>query len=120
MEFEWVYAGWNAIPGPEFHPRATTGKIGSSRFVPLERAPARRAATTATRVTTVASNAVLPLYAARFAHMTRREKLESMLADSPDDPFLRYALALALDSEGDTTGAIAKLAAGHIRKDRVR
>lgn len=41
--------------------------------------------------------------------MNRREKLEAMLAGSPDDPFLRYALALALASEGDVPGAIARL-----------
>ncbi|HEY3966476.1 MAG TPA: tetratricopeptide repeat protein [Planctomycetaceae bacterium] len=41
--------------------------------------------------------------------MTRREKLETMLAGSPDDPFLRYALALALASEGDAPGAIVRL-----------
>jgi len=37
--------------------------------------------------------------------MTRREKLEAMLVDSPDDPFLKYALALALAAEGNTSGA---------------
>lgn len=31
--------------------------------------------------------------------MTRREQLEAMLADSPQDTFLRYALAMELDSE---------------------
>jgi predicted Zn-dependent protease len=41
--------------------------------------------------------------------MTRREKLEAMLAGSPDDPFLRYALALELASAGDPVGAIARL-----------
>jgi Tfp pilus assembly protein PilF len=33
--------------------------------------------------------------------MNRREKLEALLVESPDDPFLRYALALAFVSEGD-------------------
>lgn len=37
--------------------------------------------------------------------MNRREKLEALLAESPDDPFLRYALALALVSEGNAAGA---------------
>lgn len=41
--------------------------------------------------------------------MNRREKLETMLAASPDDPFLRYALALALAGEGDTPAAISRL-----------
>lgn len=41
--------------------------------------------------------------------MTRREKLETMLAAAPQDPFLRYALALAMASEGDAAGAIARL-----------
>ena len=31
--------------------------------------------------------------------MSRREQLESMLADSPDDIFLRYALAMELENE---------------------
>ena len=29
--------------------------------------------------------------------MSRREQLEAMLADTPDDTFLRYALAMELD-----------------------
>ena len=33
--------------------------------------------------------------------MTRREQLESMLADSPEDTFLRYALAMELENEGE-------------------
>ena len=33
--------------------------------------------------------------------MNRREKLEAMLAEAPDDTFLRYALALAHLSEGN-------------------
>jgi thioredoxin-like negative regulator of GroEL len=32
---------------------------------------------------------------------TRREKLEAMLADEPGDQFLRYALALELEKEGE-------------------
>lgn len=31
---------------------------------------------------------------------TRRQKIEAMLADDPDDVFLRYSLALELESEG--------------------
>lgn len=34
--------------------------------------------------------------------MNRREKIEAMLADDPDDQFLRYSLAMELRSEGDT------------------
>lgn len=30
---------------------------------------------------------------------TRREKIEAMLVDEPNDPFLRYALALELEKE---------------------
>jgi len=37
--------------------------------------------------------------------MNRREKLEALLVESPDDPFLRYALALAFASEGDAARA---------------
>ena len=33
--------------------------------------------------------------------MSRREQLEAMLADSPEDTFLRYALAMEWSSEGD-------------------
>ena len=36
--------------------------------------------------------------------MTRREKLEQMLAGSPGDTFLLYALALARSSEEDNKG----------------
>lgn len=31
--------------------------------------------------------------------MSRREKIEAMLADAPEDEFLRYTLALELDKE---------------------
>ncbi|HEX3999327.1 MAG TPA: hypothetical protein VHX65_12315 [Pirellulales bacterium] len=41
---------------------------------------------------------------------SRREKLEAMLADDPRDVFLRYALALELDKEGDRAGSLARLA----------
>jgi Tfp pilus assembly protein PilF len=43
--------------------------------------------------------------------MSRREKLESMLAQSPDDTFLRYALALAEASAGDVPRARDRLEA---------
>ena len=33
---------------------------------------------------------------------TRREKIEAMLADEPNDPFLRYSLAMEWDKEGET------------------
>jgi hypothetical protein len=32
--------------------------------------------------------------------MSRREKIEAMLADEPGDVFLRYSLAMELDREG--------------------
>ncbi len=32
--------------------------------------------------------------------LTRRQKIEAMLADDPDDVFLRYSLALELEGEG--------------------
>jgi len=31
----------------------------------------------------------------------RRRKIESMLADDPDDVFLRYSLALEMEADGD-------------------
>jgi len=41
--------------------------------------------------------------------MTRRAKLEAMLADSPDDTFLNYAWALQVAGEGDHELAIDRL-----------
>jgi hypothetical protein len=32
---------------------------------------------------------------------SRREKIETMLAEEPQDTFLRYSLAMELDKEGD-------------------
>jgi Tfp pilus assembly protein PilF len=43
--------------------------------------------------------------------MTRREKLEAMLIQSPNDTFLRYALALAYVSEGNPSAAQERLEA---------
>lgn len=40
--------------------------------------------------------------------MTRREKIETMLADDPGDTFLRYSLAMELDKEGDHDASLAK------------
>ncbi len=42
--------------------------------------------------------------------MSRREKIEAMLADDPADVFLRYSLAMELDKEGDHTASLAKFA----------
>jgi tetratricopeptide (TPR) repeat protein len=42
--------------------------------------------------------------------MTRREKIEAMLADDPADTFLRYSLAMELDKEGDHDASLAKFA----------
>lgn len=42
--------------------------------------------------------------------MSRREKIEAMLADDPGDTFLRYSLAMELDKEGDHAGSLAKFA----------
>ncbi len=41
--------------------------------------------------------------------MTRREKLEALLADDPGDVFLRYGLALELDKEGDHEASLIRL-----------
>ena len=41
--------------------------------------------------------------------MSRREKLEALLADDPNDVFLRYGLALELDKEGDHKASLARL-----------
>jgi len=39
---------------------------------------------------------------------SRREKIEAMLSDEPDDVFLRYSLAMELDKEGDHDASLAK------------
>jgi tetratricopeptide (TPR) repeat protein len=39
--------------------------------------------------------------------MTRREQLESMLAESPDDTFLKYALAMEWESEEEFDKSLA-------------
>lgn len=41
--------------------------------------------------------------------MSRREKIEAMLAEEPNDTFLRYALAMEYKSEGDLATAITKM-----------
>ena len=41
--------------------------------------------------------------------MTRREKIEVMLADEPHDVFLRYSLAMELDKEGDNEASLVRL-----------
>ena len=42
--------------------------------------------------------------------MSRREKIEAMLADDPGDVFLRYSLAMELDKEGDHDASLARFA----------
>src|SRR3954471_9912374 len=42
--------------------------------------------------------------------MTRREKIETMLAEDPADVFLRYSLAMELDKEGNHDVSLAKFA----------
>ena len=41
--------------------------------------------------------------------VSRRARIEAMLAESPGDLFLRYALALELEKEGDHAGSLAGL-----------
>jgi thioredoxin-like negative regulator of GroEL len=40
---------------------------------------------------------------------TRREMLEEFVAQDPNDPFSRYALALELEKEGNEQGAVPQL-----------
>ncbi len=40
--------------------------------------------------------------------MSRREKIEQMLADEPRDTFLRYSLAMELDKEGDHEASLTR------------
>lgn len=42
--------------------------------------------------------------------MTRREKIEAMLADDPRDTFLRYSLAMELDKEGQHDASLTRFA----------
>jgi hypothetical protein len=42
--------------------------------------------------------------------MSRREKIEAMLAEDPGDTFLRYSLAMELDKEGEHDASLAKFA----------
>lgn len=39
--------------------------------------------------------------------MNRRQKLEALLVESPDDSFLRYALAMQCATDGDDPAAVA-------------
>src|SRR5438552_3678217 len=41
--------------------------------------------------------------------MTRREKLEAMLQEDPDDSFLKYAVAMQCATEGDEPAGIRHL-----------
>ena len=40
---------------------------------------------------------------------SRREKIEAMLVDEPDDEFLRYSLAMELDKEGRHDESLQRL-----------
>lgn len=40
---------------------------------------------------------------------SRREKIEAMLQDDPQDTFLRYSLAMELDKEGEHDASLARL-----------
>ena len=42
---------------------------------------------------------------------SRKSKIEALLADDPDDPFLRYSLALELEKEGSHDRSLEQLAA---------
>ncbi len=42
--------------------------------------------------------------------MSRREKIEAMLADEPSDTFLRYSLAMELDKVGEHEASLTKFA----------
>jgi Flp pilus assembly protein TadD len=41
-----------------------------------------------------------------MSEKTRKQKLEQMLADDPNDPELRYMLAMEFVSQGDDAGAV--------------
>jgi tetratricopeptide (TPR) repeat protein len=42
--------------------------------------------------------------------MSRREKIEAMLADDPGDTFLRYSLAMELDKERNHDASLTRFA----------
>jgi tetratricopeptide (TPR) repeat protein len=44
-----------------------------------------------------------------MSQLNRRAQLEALLKDDPNDPFLRYALALELESAGEVDSAISHL-----------
>ena len=48
---------------------------------------------------------------AQVAPSARREQIAQLLSDSPEDVFLRYALALETAKDGETAEAISQLAA---------
>lgn len=45
-----------------------------------------------------------------MSEKTRRQQIESMLQNEPDDPFLQYALAMELDKEGEHKQSLEWLA----------
>jgi tetratricopeptide (TPR) repeat protein len=47
--------------------------------------------------------------------MSRREKIEALLAEDPADVFLRYSLAMELDKEGRHDESLAKF--GELTRD---
>jgi tetratricopeptide (TPR) repeat protein len=57
-------------------------------------------------------SSIYPLRLSKRGHYnasmtTRREKIEAMLADDPQDAFLRYSLAMELQKEGDHERCVA-------------
>ena len=48
--------------------------------------------------------------------MSRREKIEAMLADEPGDTFLRYSLAMELDKEGANAESLENF--GELTRDQ--
>ena len=47
--------------------------------------------------------------------MSRREKIEAMLAEDPGDTFLRYSLAMELDKEGNHDASLTRF--GELTRD---
>ena len=43
-----------------------------------------------------------------MSQLSRRQRIEALLADDPGDPFLHYSLALELDKEGDHEASLAE------------
>ena len=94
-------------------PLSGTGRVDCTRaFVTIVAVP-KRGATKTARLIESAKAGIFSLGTGltRKVHtMSKRKQLEKMLEASPDDEFLKYALAMACSSEGNEEEAVRRLA----------